>query len=162
MSGEIEIKVTITGADELAHKLESEPPIVARHILQTSLRKAVRPLREEMISRVRRGWHIFSSSLGAKGLHARKGHGQGGREREFGVISENILIRAKVGPGDYQGSAAVFPSKRAFWAKFLEFGTRKMGALPFMRPAFEVRKQEVLDDFIEDVREQLRDSLGLK
>jgi HK97 gp10 family phage protein len=153
------ITVKITGADELARKLESEPPVVARQIVRTSLRKAMAPMRTEIIGRVRRGWHVFQHAR----LRGKKGQGSvsAGREREFGVIANNILMRSQTN-GDFQGSVAVYPSKRAYWAKFLEFGTRKMQAFTFMRPAFETKKQEVLDDFIEDVREQLRDTLDLK
>jgi HK97 gp10 family phage protein len=155
------IQFKITGADELARALEERPPIVARKIIRTSVRKAVQPWREEMIARVRRGWHVFSRT-GLKGLRGPRGRSFAGRSREFGVIASRIVVRAKVGASGFEGSAAVFPSRGAFWARFLEFGTRKMRAFPFIRPAFEARKEEVLAAFIEDVREQLTKDLGLK
>ncbi|MEO6147018.1 MAG: HK97-gp10 family putative phage morphogenesis protein [Sulfuriferula sp.] len=36
-------------------------------------------------------------------------------------------------------------SQDAFYWRFIEFGTAKMAAQPFMRPAFEARKQAALD-----------------
>src|SRR5215469_9842427 len=42
-------------------------------------------------------------------------------------------------------------------SRFLEFGTSKMAARPFMTPAFESTKDEVLEFIISD----LKDALGL-
>jgi len=154
------VQFKITGGDELAKLLESRPPILASRIIRTSLRGAVQPWKQEMIARVRRGWHVFSHAI----LKGRKGQGKlaGGREREYGVIADHIVVKTTVDAGGFSGSAAVYPTKKAFWAKFLEFGTVKMRAFPFIRPAFESRKQEVLDRFVEDVKEQLRGDLDLR
>jgi len=152
----------ITGASELAKALQAKPPIVARQIMRTAIGKAVQPWREEMAARVRRGWHVFSRTKAVKGLHPKKGSSFAGRSREFGVIARNIIIRTQIGASGFEGSAAVFPRRSAFWSLFLEFGARKgkMRAFPFMVPAFESRKQEVLALFIADVREQLHKEMG--
>src|ERR1700730_1925663 len=111
------ITVRITGADELARALTEKPPIVAREIIRTSLRDAAQPWREEMIQRVRRGWHVFQHAI----LRGKRGQGKApaGREREYGVIASHILTRVQVGASGFDGSAYVHPSKRAFWALFL-------------------------------------------
>jgi HK97 gp10 family phage protein len=145
-----EFKFTIGGADEIARELQSKPPIIARQILSSSLRKSVVPWREQMIQRVQRGWHIFERTK-VKGMRG----SFGGRSREFGVIARNIRIRVDMGAGSFEGSAAVYPSSRAFWAKFLEFGTKKMRKFPFVVPAFESGKSEVLGLLIADIRQQL-------
>lgn len=44
-----------------------------------------------------------------------------------------------------------------FYGKFLEFGTSKMPAKPFMAPAYESKKEEVK----EIIKEELRRGLGL-
>jgi len=148
----------LVGAEDLARKLETLPPIVARQIIRTSLRGAVDPWRQQMISRVRRGWHVFSSTRvkekGIRGIY-------GGRSREFGVIARNIRIATQIGASGFEGSAAVYPSRRGYWAKFLEFGTRKMQRFPFVVPAFEEGKNEVLALFIADVRAELHKEMGL-
>lgn len=152
-----EVSFKITGTEELAKVLETKPAIVAQRIIRQSLREAVRAWREEMIARVRKGWHVFARTKikGQRGTLA-------GREREYGVISNSIAISSEIGAGGFEGTAAVHPTKRAFWSRFLEFGTRKMPAYPFIRPAFESRKEEVLEKFVEDVRDQLREGMGLK
>lgn len=44
-----------------------------------------------------------------------------------------VMVTVDVGPG-----------KGGFYGLFLEFGTRKMAARPFMRPAFDEDKEEVV------------------
>ena len=154
-----EVTFRIAGAQELAKALQDKPPIVARQIIRTSLLQAVRPWREEMAARVQRGWHIFSRTKvrGIKGIRGT----YGGRSREFGVIARNIRARAQIGAIGFEGSAAVYPTNRGFWGKFLEFGTRKMRRFPFVVPAFESGKNQVLALFIDDVREQLKKEMGM-
>ena len=101
---------------------------------------------------MRKGWHVFSSGLEAIGLKRQRGATRyGGRQREYGVIAQNIRISTSVDSSGYGGTAAVSPSKRAFWAKFLEFRTKHAPAYPFIRPAFESRKEDVLEEFLDDV-----------
>lgn len=45
-----------------------------------------------------------------------------------------------------------------FYAKFLEFGTSKMSARPFLGPAYNKNKNQV----IETLKSELREGLGLK
>ena len=59
-----------------------------------------------------------------------------------GVINKRIQI----GPSQ-QGPA--------FRAHFLEFGTSKMSAQPFMRPAFEVSKSKIEQIMAEEIRKGL-------
>lgn len=163
----------IRGAEEIERALERKPIAVARQIVRRSLAQAALIWKQEMAARVQRGWHVFGSSLAAAGLKVPGGHGEGGREREFGVIARNIQVETQL-EGDYSGIATVGPATKAFWARFLEFGTQAKNATankrahhatrpyPFIRPAFEERKQEVLNAFIADVRNQLRDDLGLE
>lgn len=46
--------------------------------------------------------------------------------------------------------------KKAFWGMFQEFGTSLMSANPFMRPAFDGKRKEALDKFIEQVKVGIR------
>lgn len=53
----------------------------------------------------------------------------------------------------------VGPSKKTNWrAKFLEFGTSKMPAKPFMGPAYESKKNEAK----EIIKQEIRNALNLK
>jgi HK97 gp10 family phage protein len=39
----------------------------------------------------------------------------------------------------------------AFYWRFIEFGTEKRGATPFLRPAFESRKEDALDTIVREL-----------
>jgi HK97 gp10 family phage protein len=170
------IEVKISGLDKLEDALERAPLRVARNIMRRSLAAAVKPWQQEMISRVRRGWHHFASTA-VKGIRAPGGGAFGGRSRDFGVIARSIGISTSV-RSDLEGVARVGVSGKAFWAKFLEFGTgsreRKqrgkrskgnaggnyMPAFPFVGPAGQSRSQEVLDTFTTGIRSEIEQELG--
>jgi HK97 gp10 family phage protein len=151
------VQFSLTGAEDLARKLQQLPPVVARQIIRTSLKDSVDPWKQQMIARVRRGWHIFSRTKvkGQKRSFA-------GRSREFGVIARNIRVRTDVGASGFEGTAYVYPAKAEFWSKFLEFGTKKMQRFPFVEVSFEAGKSEVLASFINNVRDQLHKEMGLR
>jgi HK97 gp10 family phage protein len=154
------VKVKISGLSELQDKLEHLPIKASRQIMRRSLRVAAQIWIDEMKARVRQGLHHFE-----------------GGHTVFAVIFKTITMRLRVN-SDLQGSATVGVPKKVFWASFVEFGTGmrsrghkshhremanvggastgKMPAFPFARPAFEAKKQEVLDKFTNEIREELR------
>ena len=151
------LQFKIEGLAELTEKLENLPHKAAQTILRTAMKEAAQIWEEEMRLTVRQGWH-----------HSRRGGQAVGRkavagsevERDFGVIADN-LITTSVEHSDLNGYAKVGPAKevgdlKIFWARYLEFGTRKMSPRSFMVPAFETRKQDVLDEFIYEARAALR------
>jgi HK97 gp10 family phage protein len=155
------VEVKISGLDELEEKLEHLPIKVSRTIIRRSLKEAAQIFLDEMKARVRRGVHHFKGSQDA-----------------FAVIQKSIGMRLRV-TSDLEGSATVGVPKSVFWAKFVEFGTKArfrgkksggkrsggptgtMPSYPFVRPAFEAKKQEVLDKFVTDVKQALNEA-GLK
>lgn len=59
-----------------------------------------------------------------------------------GNLKKNIKVRK----APYKnGVSWVYVSGKAWYWKFVEFGTSKMSPRPFMRPAFEVKKLEAID-----------------
>jgi HK97 gp10 family phage protein len=155
------VDVKISGLSEIQEKLEHLPIKASRTIMRRSLRVAAQIWVDEMKSRVRRGPHHFKGGFDL-----------------FGVIAKTIGMRLKVN-SDLQGSATVGVPKKVFWARFVEFGTKvrfrgkksggkrtggttgQMPAFPFARPAFEAKKQEVLDKFKADLKQALEEA-GLK
>lgn len=49
----------------------------------------------------------------------------------------------------------VYPSKDAFYATFLEFGTTKMKADPFMSRGYEISKEDVEELIVEEMKKGL-------
>ena len=135
------VEVKLTGWRELQEKLETLPEKAARRTLKTAATNAARIWRDEMKRTVLRGWHRWR----------KKDH----RAPEFGFLSRNIVTRGRA-TRDLEAYVEVGPRKLGFWARYLEFGTKKMGAKPFIRPAFESRKQDVLEEFKKQLKEGLR------
>lgn len=154
-----EIELKIAGGAELERKLEELPRKAAERIVRRECQAAAVPWRDEMASRVRRGWHVWQRTTLRDRRNKRTA--EGGRTRDFGVIATNIRMQTSVEPGDLASSTRVYPDPRAFWAKFLEFGTAHQRAFPFIRPSFESEKSTVLDRFISGVRDALA-AVGLR
>jgi hypothetical protein len=145
----------ITGTRELQQALEVLPFQVARSMVKKSLGRAVKPWQVEMKSKVRQGWHVWKSTIVGRSHY-------GGRSREFGVLSRLIGIRVRLNSDELGGTAQVGPSKKGFWALWMEFGRRGGRKFPFIRPAFDSKKDEVLALYAEGLRSELRLRMGLK
>ncbi|HLZ07506.1 MAG TPA: HK97-gp10 family putative phage morphogenesis protein, partial [Chloroflexota bacterium] len=152
---DVSITVKISGLDELEKALETLPPKVARRVIRSSLKEAAGIWRGEMVRTVLRGWHRWRTVI-ERAKRGGAGHGYTD-VLEFGVVSRLIGMQTKISPDGFAGSCSVGPVKKAFWAMFMEFGTGHEAARPFVRPAFESRKAEVADKFIEGVQEALEE-----
>ena len=79
---------------------------------------------------------------------------------DTGEMRKDIQIKREKTSGDHVASYSVFTrggkrsrlagrarnvDKDSFYWKFVEFGTAKMPAQPFMRPAFEAEKENAVD-----------------
>jgi HK97 gp10 family phage protein len=142
MPAPIVVQMKMTGLRELGEALEKQPREIGRNIMRKGLKRAAGLWREEMKNTVRRGFHVFGSK-------------SAGRSREWGFLAGHIGMKVSLRGDELQGSIAVGPVKKGFWALFLEFGTSTMPAFPFIRQAFETRKAAVLDKFIETIRAEL-------
>lgn len=111
------------GGRELASALRSLPEALSRDVLINALTEAAEPMRQRM------------SQLAP-------------REPGKPDIADNIGISVANRLGDVGGgrwearhedehAVAVGPTKNFFYGIFLEYGTVKMRAQPFMRPAFD-------------------------
>ncbi|MHB1651392.1 MAG: HK97-gp10 family putative phage morphogenesis protein [Desulfitobacteriaceae bacterium] len=124
--------IKLVGMDDLMTKLQAMGDKASR-IEGDALRAAAEPVAEEIKSLVR---------FGSKNdVH----------------IRDDIEI-SKVKTKDGIKYIEVGPGKKTNWrAKFLEFGTKNMTAIPFMAPAYEHKKREVT----EIISRKIREALGL-
>lgn len=67
---------------------------------------------------------------------------------DTGFLKANIITRHSADSGEVHSQAG--------YSGFLEFGTRKMSAQPYMRPAFYAGRAQIIQDF-EDVARGLFD-----
>lgn len=125
------ISIKIEGAAEIQKVLDSLAPRVRGKVMVAALRSGGNVIRTSAKQRI-----PIRSEPGAKAF--RKG-GSKGRLPGFGRAS--VIVR-KVRGGDI---VEVGASKRAFYLRFLEFGTRFISARPWLRPAFDETGAAVLE-----------------
>jgi HK97 gp10 family phage protein len=126
-----EFKVVVSGLDGLEQKLRDEPKKVAVKVL----RKAAKDAAEIWVPAI----EALAPEL-------------------TGFLKSEIVEASKSKSGSEGGiQVLVGPSKRAYYATFREFGTRYQAARPFVRPAFEATKDQVLAAFVEDLQQGLED-----
>lgn len=74
--------------------------------------------------------------------------------RRTGNLKENIKV-SKLKTKDGMDFIEVYPSKDAFYAPFLEFGTTKMKANPFMSRGYESSSSEAEELIIQEIKKEL-------
>jgi HK97 gp10 family phage protein len=120
----------LTGMDELLKRLE-EMGKAAGKIEASALKEAAKPIANDAKSLVN------VSSIQHK--HIREDI------KIYGVKTKDGVKYIEIGPG-----------KDTNWrAKFLEWGTSKMSARPFMQPAYEKNKKNITEIIIQKLREAL-------
>jgi HK97 gp10 family phage protein len=136
--------VQIKGLAELNRALAELPPRVARNVLRGSVAAGAAVIRDEARVQAPR----YEGQVAAKhpppgtlkraiySAQARRLSSLLQQVYQVGVISGK---RAKV------GKAKSGKSKDAYYWRFVEFGTVKMAARPFLRPAFEAKKMQAVE-----------------
>ena len=129
MIAKVGMTINIAGAEDIIKELKKLSDAVAGEHLEASLRPGAKILREE------------ASNLAPK---------------RTGELSRNIFSEVRVKSKE-SVIIDIGPSPQVFYGQFVEFGTSKMTARPFLRPALNNKKAEV-----EDVtKKELRRRLGL-
>lgn len=75
-----------------------------------------------------------------------------------GFLARHIISKITLSTKQDEGTVSVGPSKEAFYAQFVEFGSiHNRPPEPFMRPAYDENKEKAVDVFAQ----KLRNFLGL-
>lgn len=122
----------LEGMDSLISKIENMGKAGAR-IENKALKKAGQIIINEAKKNVQVKTGKLNEGLKVSGIRKKNG---------------NKYVLAGIQKGD---------NSKIFYGKFLEFGTSKMGAKPFMAPAYESKKKEAK----EVIKQELRKALGL-
>jgi len=130
--------VTVTGLSELEKRLEQFTDQVAKNIMSGALRAGAVVIQKE----ARQRCPVSSEAhwLGKKRGKERVLIAPGELKRK-GIKVRLAPRKSRTVPIEYW----VYVSRRYWYWKFLEFGTVKMPAQPFMRPAFDTLKEKATE-----------------
>lgn len=137
--------ITVSGLDEIGRALKDFPQIIGQKYLRRATFTAAALIESDAISRapVRTGAlrdHIAIFKRSSDGNTAHYAIGVRGirLNRKIKKVLR-ILRRAN-------GTRTAIAGDTYYW-KYLEFGTAKMAARPFLRPAFEAQKEAATQVF---------------
>ena len=155
--------IRVEGLRELARRIAQFPRKIQRRALYSALHRGGVPIRDEarrlapvlMIPDARRRAGTLARAIRTM---SRRPHGRFAAAVGVGVrrLSRAQMRKFKKGAGK---SGAANPDDPFYW-RFVEFGTSKMGARPFLRPAFESRKFAAAFAAREGLREALEEAVA--
>jgi HK97 gp10 family phage protein len=127
----------IKGLDEIKKKLDLLPDRIGRNAMKRALRKGAKPIRDAARANAKQLDDPETSESIAKNItvqsaNRRREKTEGGPVMRVGVLGGARDMRAH---GEFKGAGKGNPGGDTFYWRFLEFGTSKMAAHPFMRPA---------------------------
>ncbi len=124
------LQIKIDGAKELEKKLLSFEPKLARRIVRQTLRAAAKPILAAAKANVPVLTGALKESLKLRVMKKAK--------HRYGIL----VATAK---GWFKGDT--------YYGAFVEFGTSKMAAKPFIRPAFDSEKENAERIIIDDLKQ---------
>lgn len=124
-------KIELTGMDELLKELNAIGERIATRAENKALREGAEILREEMGRRAPR------SKLSKEHL------------------ADNIVKSGVRTSKEGVKYVSVGPAKKFFYGLFLELGTSKMSAKPFMTPALSENRKEIFSRMAQVLREEI-------
>lgn len=120
-------KLVVEGMDTLAMKLARLQREISGNLLRETVLEASEPVAEDV-------------SANAPML--------------TGNLSENIETEVTI-ENRTKAQVAIGPGKSAFYGMFQELGTVHMPAQPFLRPAFDANKDQVIEDVGDILRRRI-------
>jgi HK97 gp10 family phage protein len=135
--------VRVEGLRELDHALRELPDRIANRGLRASVYAGAKVIRDEAKIRAPKAARSLGPYQPPPGTlkrsiimkHVRELSG-GGRQTFFVLVRHGKKYRKQGKRGNL--------SQDAWYWRFLEFGTRKMHARPFLRPALEAKRREAV------------------
>ena len=134
----------LEGLDDLKRAIANLAGDLKRKVVRSALRDAAKPMHKAMVAAapVLKEVHPYrlpgtlKKSILVKASKRFKGKG--------GEIGVYIAVRKRKGLGGKAGARNPFDP---FYWRFVEFGTKKMAAKPFMSPAFNANAQGAIQIF---------------
>jgi len=129
--------VVVTGVEDVDRRLKALEPRVQKRVLRQAMREAMRLVQAEAKANA----PDPATSRYATGATKRAIKVRALKSRKRGRLG----IEVRVGPGDYKGDT--------YYAAFLEYGTSRMAARPFMTPAYAAAGPAARDAAMRRIRD---------
>lgn len=152
------ISFTVEGLKELDRLLRALPEKVAGNALATAVSAGARVIRDEAIARAPVDTGALKSQIFTKRL------------RSSSAAEKMSIVGVRGGLAKYAntkknrrsgkaGQAYKTDGKTFYW-KFIEFGTSKMAAKPFLRPAFDAKEHEAVKAMTDKLDERIQKAIA--
>lgn len=146
-----EVLVKLEGIDELKRILQALPARIRGKAIRAALRKAATVIRDDAKARapVLQAMVPYRTPGTVKkriSIRASKFARQAGDEGVFVGVKP---LRGRADTRRYGKASARNPHDPFYW-RFLEFGTRKMGARPFLDPAAKEKGEDAIRIFMRE------------
>lgn len=142
-------KVQIHGADLAIKRLEALGGKEGKNAARRALRRGANVVLKDARERARRLDDPRTAENIARNLTARGGGSR--REQRAGGVMTRVGVRGGARNmekyGEFKGQGKANPGGDTWYWRLLEFGTVKMAARPFMRPALQNNTQAATDAF---------------
>lgn len=152
-----EVLIRLDGVDELVRVLRAAPDKIRKRAVRAALRKAATVIRNDARARA----PVLQSIIPYRkpgtvkrriSVRTSKFARQAGDE---GVFIGVRPLRGKADTRRYGKASAKNPNDPFYW-RFLEFGTRKMTARPFLGPAARAKGAEAIQTFLRETVPQIQ------
>lgn len=140
-----DINLTVTGLAELSKKLKEMPVKLARNGLRAAVNAGAEVIRKDAASRVPVDTRRLKKAIYKKQIREKSNN-----------VQQTFFVGARNGK-KYRKA-----DKDAYYWRFLEFGTSKLPARPFLRPAFDTKKSEAVDAMARKLKERIDKYAGEK
>lgn len=146
--------VRVAGLDGVLERLQALPAAVGAKgggPARAALAKGARVFRDQAIANAPRDTGLLQESIVAR-RDSRPGMVGASEAYYVGVRRKaRRYANTKRNRGKGRAGKTYFVDGTAFYWLFLEFGTEKMAARPFLRPAFESRKEDALNVIVTEM-----------
>lgn len=133
----------IAGLKELQEALKELPDRIARNVLRGSVNAGATVIKKEAATRAPVSTGPVSQGHPPPGTLKRAVY-----QKQIKELSNNVkqtfFVGVRQGKKYQKQGKKGNLSQDAFYWRFVEFGTAKMAAKPFLRPAFEAKKEEAV------------------
>jgi HK97 gp10 family phage protein len=138
---------TIRGVTEIQRAFDTLGRKLGRKVIRQEVRKGVKVLADEVKARA----PVYKPKSGPAGRSRSTGRftRSGRRDVDVGALKRDVRVRAR--PKKKRGVIAfdvvtgkgTKKTRGAYYAGMVEYGTSKMRAQPFIRPAFDANKDRI-------------------